>query len=284
MTALWTHDRLRVKEWRGQRAQYKQVKYNGHRFTVYKQTNGRLVGFEREVRDDLEMTVKRPRIVEYDWWKKLSASLPPASSIDGELHVPRGNAGDAAHAIAECSDDLEFTPFAVPWLRRSNCSSMSVLWAKEYVENEIGLPFAYTYELRSTDTLEQLLNDARDLDIEGWVLKNFNYDEWWKVKPTKSVDCVVTGFKDGDGKYIGLVGSLLCSAYIDGETELTEIARVSGMTDDQRLDIDEKKDLGRVVEVEYQDIGNGGRLIHPRFTRWRDDKPATECRYAKEDL
>jgi ATP-dependent DNA ligase len=72
--------------------------------------------------------------------------------------------------------------------------------------------------------------------------------------------------------------------YIGGSDELTEITRVSGMPDEQRLDIDEKKDLGRVVEVEYQDVGNGGRLIHPRFVRWRDDKPASQCRYDWEDL
>lgn len=282
---LWTHDRLKVKEWRGQPAKYKQVKYNGHRFSVYKQRDGRLVGFEREIRPDLEMTVKRPKIVEYDWWRALAKNLPPVSSIDGELHVPDGNAGDAAHAIAECLPDLTFTPFAVPWWHGADIRDFDVAYVMtSLVKNRLGLRPATTYAVLPTDSHKRLLSDACDLDIEGWVLKNYNYAEWWKVKPTRSVDCVVTGFKDGDGKYIGLVGSLLCSVYLDDGDALTEIARVSGMTDDQRVDVNEKKDLGRVVEVEYQDVGNGGRLIHPRFARWRDDKPAVECRYARDDL
>lgn len=288
MTELWVHERLRVKEWRGQLAKWKQVKYNGHRFTVYKQLDGRLVGFERKVRSDLEISVKQPKIVECDWWRTLARALPPVSSVDGELHVPGGNAGDAAHAIAECSSELTFTPFAVPWWDNYDWSLNDVWVTSEFWRANFGtaspLRFAETYMMPPHETLEGLLEQAVDRGIEGWVLKNFNYAEWWKAKPTRSADCVVTGFKDGEGKYIGLVGSLLCSVYLDDETELTEIARVSGMTDDERLNIDEKRDLGRVVEVEYQDVGNGGRLVHPRFVRWRDDKPAAECRYAKEAL
>lgn len=285
---LWMHDRLRVKEWKNQFAKWKQVKYNGHRFTVYKQLDGKLVGFERKVRPDLEISVKQPKIVECDWWQTLAQMLPPVSSVDGELHVPGGNAGDAAHAIAECSPELMFTPFAVPWWDGFDWTFNDVWATSEFWRANFGtaspLQFAKTYMRLPHETLEDLLKQAVESGIEGWVLKNFNYDEWWKAKPTRSVDCVVTGFKDGDGKYIGLIGSLLCSVYLDNETELTEIARVSGMTDDERLNIDETHDLGRVVEVEYQDIGNGGRLIHPRFVGWRDDKPAVECRYAKEDL
>lgn len=34
---------------------------------------------------------------------------------------------------------------------------------------------------------------------------------------------------------------------------------------------------GAVCEVEYQDVASKGRLQHPRFVRWRDDKLAEEC-------
>lgn len=278
---LWTHDRLRAKPWRGEPARYKQVKLNGHRFTVFMQPDRRLVGFEREIRPDLEMTVKRPKIVEYGWWRKLAEALPPYSSIDGELHVPGGNAGDAAHATAECSPELEFTPFAVPWWEGHPESDLSLQWA-EWVCKQHSLAFAEYAPLGPDDTEKQLIDWALSRKIEGWVLKQANYEGWWKVKPVRSVDCVVTGFKDGRGKYLGLVGSLLVSVWIDDK--YVELAAVSGMTDEQRVDIDEERDLGRVVECEYQDIGNGGRLIHPRFGRWRDDKPAEQCRYALEEL
>lgn len=279
---LWTHERLKAKEWKGQPAKYKQVKYNGHRFTAFMQRDGRLVGFEREVRPDREMTLLHPKIVEYPWWKKLAANLPPLSSVDGELYVPDGNAGDAAHAIAACLPELDFMPFAVPWWSGNDESYRDLAWVRGVVNSAIGLPFVATFAWTPDETYDVLCNGARAAEIEGWVLKQANYEGWYKVKPVKSIDCVVTGFKDGEGKYLGLVGALVVSATIDGET--CEVARVSGMTDAQRIEVDEDKDLGRVVEVEYQFVGNRGRLVHPRFARWRDDKPVAECAYNSEDL
>lgn len=283
---MWTHERIRPKNWKGSRVQYKQYKYNGHRFTVYKQPDRRLVGFEREIRDDLEMTVKRPKIVEYDWWKKLE-TIPPMSSVDGELYVPFGNAGDAAHAIAECLPTLEFVPFAVPWWKNYNIAK----WPLEEIQiylNTTGLKLAPFFPLAEHDNERQLLDDAVLLGIEGWVLKQSNYAGWWKVKPVKEIDAIVTGFNDGEGKYLGAVGSLLVSIYVDcghsNINSLVEIAKVSGMKDAIRWDIDEDKDLGRVCEVEYQELGNGKRLIHPRFVKWRDDKPAKQCTYEWKDL
>jgi len=284
---MWTHERLRPKLWKGKPTRYKQYKFNGHRFTVYKQKDGKLVGFERMIRTDLEMTVKRPDFVKYDFWKALE-NIPPMSSVDGELYVvkakpgQKGNAGDAAHAIAECLPTLCFMPFAVPWWY-GDSKEVSTLENAMYMLHEFtGLKLASHFDLLSSDTFEQLCDDARMLDIEGWVLKDSNYEGWWKVKPQKTIDCIVTGFKDGNGKYLGGVGALKVSAYINGR--LVEIANVSGMSDDVRWDIDETDDLGRVCEVEYQDLGNGRRLIHAHFVQWRDDKPEDECTYDWEDL
>jgi len=220
------------------------------------------------------------------------------------LYVPEGNAGDATTAIANCTDDLEFMAFALPWVNGSSLEKVSVARARSLCLSEIGVPFAKPLPIYPTDTLEKLLSDAVDLGYEGWVLKLHNYYGWFKVKPQKEVDCIVTGFKEGDGKYFGLVGSLKVSVLIEGNKsaysddttleyhgfnapakyELIEIANVSGMDDTTRVDIDEEKDLGRVCEVEYQEVGNGGRLIHAHFVRWRDDKPANECVVSRSDL
>lgn len=284
---MWTHERLKVKNWKGDRVPYKQYKLNGHRLTVWKQKSGKLVAFERKIQPDLEMTVKRPKIVEYDWWKKLE-SIPPMSSVDGELCVQFGNAGDAAHAIAECLSSLEFVPFAVPWWNGVAIYAWDLEHARDFLKKTTGLKMAPFFPLLEHDDEELLLSDAVNLGIEGWVLKHTNYFEWYKVKPTKTVDAIVTGFKDGRGKYLGGTGSLLVSIYLHdryvSENKLVEVARVSGMDDVTRWNIDEDEDLGRVCEVEYQEVGNGRRLIHPRFVRWRDDKPAEQCEYKWEDL
>jgi len=279
---MWVHERLKPKNWRGQPVAVKQQKYNGHRFTLYKQGDGRLVGFEKNMRPEREMTLIRPDIVKYPWWRSLVANLPNHSSIDGELYVPDGNAGDATTAIANCTDNLEFMAFALPWYNGEDLEKVSVVTARNLCLNEIGIPFAKPLPIYPDDTLEKLLSDAVNLGYEGWVLKQANYYGWWKVKPQKEVDCIVTGFKDGDGKYLGLVGSLKVSVWMDGK--LTEIANVSGMSDDIRWGIDEKKDLGRVIEVKYQEVGNKNRLIHAHFVRWRPDKSAEECVYDWSDI
>jgi ATP-dependent DNA ligase len=204
------------------------------------------------------------------------------SSVDGELYVPDGNAGDAAHAIAECSNKLEFVPFAVPWWKGLDIATWDIIATSSTLLEITSLKFCPTFFCSNEDNEERLLQDAVDLGIEGWVLKDSNYTGWWKVKPTKSIDGIVTGFKDGEGKYLGLTGALIISVFI--EEKLCEVAAVSGMTDAVRIDIDEDNNLGRVCEVEYQELGNGRRLIHPRFVRWRNDKPADECIYEWSEL
>jgi len=178
---------------------------------------------------------------------------------------------------------LCFMPFAVPFWDKTDLSDTSLGFIENMLKNSTGLKLAPYFPLNDEyDTFEQLCDDATMLDIEGWVLKNRNYFDWWKVKPQKTIDCIVTGFKDGNGKYLGGVGALKVSAYINGR--LVEIANVSGMSDDVRWEINEKEDLGRIVEIEYQEVGNGGRLIHAHFVRWRDDKPAEQCSYNRKDL
>ena len=304
---MWTHDKLKPKNWKGEPVAVKQQKYNGHRFTMFKQADGQLVGFESSsstMPESREIRVKRPGIVKYNWWKKFVLNMLPMSSVDGELYIPGGNAGDAAHAIAECSDDLEFIPFAFPWWNGKEIYDEPVVTAQNIANRIIGINFAKTLPIQPDDTYDVLCHHAVKLGIEGWVLKLSNYKGWYKVKPQKEIDCIVTGFKDGDGKYLGLVGALKVSVLIEGNKsaysddttldyhgfnapakyQLTEIASVSGMSDEIRIDIDEDKDLGRVCEVEYQEVGNGGRLIHAHFICWRDDKSAEECVCNRSDL
>jgi len=38
-----------------------------------------------------------------------------------------------------------------------------------------------------------------------------------------------------------------------------------------------------VMEVSYQYVGDKGRLRHPNFVRWREDKPAAECTLSQDD-
>jgi len=111
---------------------------------------------------------------------------------------------------------------------------------------------------------------------EGWVLKDGNMLNWRKLKVERTIDAFVIATNDGKGKHLGQVGSLELAVYRDDDTWVP-ICSCGGMTDDERSDMSLKSPIGRVVEVTYQLVDAKGRLRHPRFVRFRDDKRSVEC-------
>jgi len=115
---------------------------------------------------------------------------------------------------------------------------------------------------------------------EGIMLKNLDsiyYDHKGLVKVKKSQrwTMIITGYKDGNGKHTGKVGSIGVGFY--GEEQLTY---AGGISDELRDEITANKEkyLGRVVECEAQELTNTGSLRHPRFIDFRIDKRPEDCR------
>lgn len=124
--------------------------------------------------------------------------------------------------------------------------------------------------------------------IEGCMLKDGNLLGWRKVKQENTIDCFPIGFIPGNGKYRGKVGSLRCAVYnSEIPAKQIEIASVGGFSDSirdwitdcffQRNGLQPQNILNQVIEVDYQLIGTKGKLRHPRFKNWRDDKTCAEC-------
>ncbi len=221
--------------------------------------------------------------------------------VDGELHVPGGTSSDVKTALKEKSHDLVFTAFDSPVIGYSVRAMRQVLLDNGFnvpdtirptllpVECELGgSPVDAEMVQVPLDTLidfEGVLDvAAKTMGLEGFILKEVKrHHVWWKFKREQTADLIVTGVKAGDGKYLGLIGALKCSVY-DDAGELREVASVSGMTDDEREEITSLYDgatgavIGRVVEVRYQQVAQRGRLRHPRFLRFRDDKNSSECK------
>lgn len=114
---------------------------------------------------------------------------------------------------------------------------------------------------------------------EGVMLKNMNglYGDrkmMLKAKKSQRWTMIITGFKEGDGKYKGAVGSVGVGFY--GEEQLTY---ASGLSDEQRWDMAKNPDkyLGQVVEVEAQELTKTGSLRHPRLIDFRIDKRPEDC-------
>jgi len=216
-----------------------------------------------------------PRLKLNKWAVLLARRMPLDSTFLGEVYVPGKPASAVKHYIAS-GKRLDVRFFALPRLHGRDWSKAAMNDVTDMFKL-LGLPFAEPLILLPEGWTEgHLLKMSSELpDVEGWVLKGGHMLDWYKLKNERAIDLVVTGFVDGEGKNLGLVGSLRCSVTLpDGSRQ--EIARAGGMDDDARLDIDEARDLGRVVQVKYQYVGSKGRLRHPRFDGWRDDKRADE--------
>lgn len=107
---------------------------------------------------------------------------------------------------------------------------------------------------------------------------------WKKVKANATADVVIMGFKEGNSKYKGQIGSIEFGQYKNGI--LTKRGFCSGMDDVDRKKISENRNafLGKVIEVRF--FGQSGKdkngLRHPQIvTHGRDivrtDKKPEDC-------
>ena len=259
-------DLLQARPWRpGVEFQWAHQKLDGHRMLVEKLNTG-YVQCTTSLGTDITAKVHT-----YPWYLNLLRHMSPGHAVDGELWWPSQRASYVKHALAH-GLPLRFTAFAIPTLDPTldllDIHDMCRLWAIDFAAYEP----ADCYTFNPTEWRLR----AAQAHTEGWVLKVANYVGWWKLKCEETLDAVVTGIREGTGKYLGLVGALRVSVWHAGT--LIEVASVgTGFSDVDRWELHERRDVGRVCEIQYQYVGDGGRLRHPRFVRWRDDKRSETC-------
>lgn len=280
------HNIVTAKPYDGQAVRYYHPKFDGHRLTCVKQGRGadqQMILYTRSQTDLFpEIYAKAHNYNIWPWLVDL-LKLPHKSSVDGELYVPGEKASYVKTAIKESDPRLKFEAFAMPWYKGERCYTEELLAAMDMCAHYgiSFIPFIDTHKEKSLnpDEIAALLKKAKP-ETEGWVLKRGHYFDWYKLKREKTIDVIVTGITDGKGKYTGQVGGLLCSVY-DTKGQLVEICICSGFTDAERS-ILSKKNIGRICEVKYQEVLTHGRLRHPIFLRWREDKQQEQCNIAQD--
>jgi len=277
------HEQCKAVSYAGQEVLYIQPKYDGHRVTAISQPKTCDLPMALYTRSQtnlfLDMAAKAKEHNIWPWIANLMR-MPRRSSIDGELCVHGKPASYIKTAIKECDPSLKFLAFAAPWWsgKRKYTEPLEAAMDRCTAIDIEFIDFIKLDEVQAVDS-ELWLNRIKP-DVEGWVLKKFHYSHWYKLKKVHTIDLVVTSLTEGKGKYEGFIGGLRCSAY-DNLEALQEICVCSGMDDDTRKGIT-PVDIGRVCEVKYQEAASLGRLRHPIFVRWRDDKSPQECTMAQD--
>jgi hypothetical protein len=243
---------------------------------------------------------RRPTAVGYalrDCWKGLLGLLdglratPGSWIILAEMYYPGQPASYVKTGLATGDTGLSVEAFAllkIPKYEILETAAMN-LQDVSFLCRHHGIPFVPFYEgpIRDADTPSMMYSAHNELmpndAIEGFVLKTSNLNGWRKWKHTKTIDLICAGYVEGTGKYKGLIGSVQ-GAVCNSNGERVIIADCSGMTDAQRSFISRHRSehLDKVFEVEYQLVGSQGRLRHPVFKGWRDDKQPWQCSVSQD--
>ncbi len=282
----------KFKDYAGQPVRYIQPKADGHLVKVYRDEKG-LQAFTKNDKDVTDKLLNIHHI------RAEIFGLPNDSQIFAELHCPRRFATDVKTMLNEGNEDLRLTAFAAPLLGGVDLSrhAQEESWLPRVMDKlakcGICVPKTNAGGLQSLtkEYCQKLLADALEQKIEGWVLKESHMSGWYKLKPTKTVDCFVTGATmSTSASYYGCLKSIDVAVYNMDPPEcfdsskhaLKDLGTVGGGFEAAfRLEYDTDKKraslVGRVCEVEYDCLTSGGKLRFPRFKRWRTDKDKEAC-------
>ena len=129
------------------------------------------------------------------------------------------------------------------------------------------------YPVANPDEVREVYNRARDLGLEGAIVKTEGYIysptrswDWMKVKGKDTEDLPIEDIEPGTGKYEGMIG-----AYIVRRANGVLVNVGSGLSDADRQ-ADPASVIGQILEVEFHEETPDGSLRHPRAVKFRKDK------------
>ena len=87
----------------------------------------------------------------------------------------------------------------------------------------------------------------------------------YKIKEVDDMEVRIDGYKSGEGKYKGILGSFTCSLLNKPEVN----CNVSGMNDQVRNSYLTTHPIGTIITITYNGLTSAGKPRHPRYLRIR---------------
>lgn len=230
-----------------------------------------------------------------EWFREI---MPAGVALDGEFWMGRGGFSSCGIFRKKNPDEQEwlrqnvqYTVFDVPSLDKPFEERMAYLEKLisercEYMKT-LKLPlkscpllFTNQTKIKSEKHLDDMFTDVVEKGGEGIMIREPG--SFYEGKRSKTLlkykqfydtECVITGYKPGQGKYSGKLGAFECNASIriaSGETIQVPIS-VSGMVDEIRDNYLITHPIGTVITVTYNELSKDNIPRHPRYLRKRDD-------------
>ena len=269
-------------------------KFDGSR---YWSIDGRLFSRRLSVKDGkpLEKTDNVPHI------SNELHKLPPGTLLDGEIYYPNSNSMQVTSIMGakpekaverQALNPIRYAVFDMPMYNGQDLTHLPWYKRRELLENVYNTHLSSSKHVDLTEVVRgdkrKFLDEMLSTGQEGIMLKNIHAEyrpdkrpehHWYKVKKNLTDDVIVMGYTDGQGKYAGLIGSIIFGKYDKKGGKLVQLGRCSGFTDAQRTEITKhpQKYLGKVIEISAMEGTEAGFYRHPQFKQLRVDKGPEQC-------
>jgi len=194
----------------------------------------------------------------------------PSFAIDGELWTKRGDFENISSIVRDKIPsnrwkEIRHYIFEVPYAKGDLFQRLKKVkpYENRYIKIIKQIP------IKDKRTLMQYLKDIENKGGEGVVVRDpkASYigkrtSKALKVKSFYDTECKVIGYTKGKGKYVGMIGALICK--LDNET-IFKIG--SGLTDKIRKN---PPKVGTIVTFKYKEFTKYKKPRFPVFLRVRE--------------
>lgn len=225
----------------------------------------------RAIWDGSQLLTKNGNKIHTPHW--FTSSLP-SMKIEGELWAGRGNFNLVQNTVLDKEPDenswrhIDFMLFDLPqaagdyrkryydilhWVRHID---------QDHIKEVLHSPINSEVELLTMlDNIEEKSGEGLMLRKSTGLYNAGRSDELLKVKKHQDAEAKVIGYKPGEGKYTGMLGSLKV-LNSDGKTFFVG----SGLTDEERRNPPE---IGSIITYRYNGVTHSGIPRFARFLRER---------------